>query len=189
MQLQLQLQLAVLTPGIKAGTGFLYVWQVSVTEDLSLWVLLLQSSQQLQQSLLLCFCPCVGRLPLFVQATLVADTERMFVIAFGVGTDELFMARLVCPTVASDVVVITRETEAVSMTADESYYRERAVTARGTTMHDNEIDSSHDRQQLEAIFAALHKERADDGCEYGDNKLDNSLPSFHVFENLHNNLF
>jgi hypothetical protein len=113
----------------------------------------------------------------------------MFVIAFGVGTDELFMARLVCPTVASDVVVITRETEAVSMTADEGCHRERAVTARGTTMHDNEIDCSHDRQQLEAIFAALHKERADDGCEYGNNKLDNSLPGFHVFKFFHFSFF
>ena len=113
----------------------------------------------------------------------------MLVISLGVGTDELFMARLVCRTVASDVVVITRETEAVSMTADEGCYRERAVTARGTTMNDNEIDCSHGRQQLEASLTALHKERADDGCEYGNNKLDNSLPGFHVFENFHNNLF
>ena len=116
-----------------------------MTENLSLWVLLLQASQQFQQSLLLCFCPCVGRLPLFVQATLVANAERMLVIALGVSTDELFMARLVSRTVASDVVVIARETEAVSMTADEGSYRERAVTARGTTMNDNEIDCSHDR--------------------------------------------
>ena len=160
-----------------------------MTENLSLWVLLLQAFQQLQQSLLLCFCPCVGRLPLFVQATLVADAERMLVIALGVGTDELFMARLVSRTVASDVVMIARETEAVSMTADEGSHRERAVTARGTTMNDNEIDCSHDRQQLEASLAALHKERADDGCEYGDNKLYNSLPGFHVFENSHNKCF
>ena len=99
------------------------------------------------------------------------------------------MARLVRPTVASDVVVITRETEAVSMTADEGCHRERAVTARSTTMNDNEIDCSHDRQQLEASLTALHKERADDGCEYGNNKLDNSLPGFHVFENSHNKCF
>ena len=109
----------------------------------------------------------------------------MFVIAFGVGTDELFMARLVRPTVASDVVVITRETEAVSMTADEGCYRERAVTARGTTMNDNEIDCSHDRQQLEASLAALHKERADDGGEHGDDELDDGLPSLQVFEKFH----
>ena len=114
-----------------------------MTEDLSLWVFLLQSSQQLQQSLLLCFCPCVGRLPLFVQATLVADTERMFVIALGVSTDELFMARLVCPTVASDVVVITRETEAVSMTAYQRRDRKRLVTPRRTAMNHNQINSSH----------------------------------------------
>ena len=131
----------------------------------------------------------VRRLAGSIQATLVADAERMLVIAFGVSTDELFMARLVCRTVASDVVVITRETEAVSMTADEGSHRERAVTARGTAMNDNEIDCSHDKQQLEASLTALHKERADNGCEYGDNKLDNSLPGFHVFENFHNNCF
>ena len=52
-----------------------------MTEDLGLWVLLLQPFQQFQQRKLLCFCPCVGRLPMFVQATLVADAERIILSA------------------------------------------------------------------------------------------------------------
>jgi len=33
--------------------------------------------------------------------------------------------------------------------------------------------------------AALHKERADDGGEHGDDELDDGLPSLQVFENFH----
>ena len=156
-----------------------------MTENLSLRVLRLQSYQQFQQRKLLCFCPCVGRLSVFVQATLVADAERMLVIALGVSTDELFMACLIYRSVASDVVVVARETEAVSMTADKSGHRKRAVTACRTTMNDNEMNGSHDSQLLEAILATLYEERADDGGEYGDDKLDDSLPGLHVFENFH----
>ena len=119
---------------------------------------------------------------MFVQATLVADAERMLVIALGVSTDELFMACLVCRSVASDVVVIARETEAVSMTADKGGHRKRAVTACRATMNDNEMNGSHDRQLLEAIFATLYEERADDGGEYGDDELDDGLPAVHVFQ-------
>ena len=92
------------------------------------------------------------------------------------------MARLISRSVACDVVMIAREAEAVSMTADEGSHREGSVTTRRTTMNDNEIDCSHDRQQLETSLAALYKKRTDDGGEYGDNKLDDGFPSFQVFE-------
>ena len=36
------------------------------------------------------------------------------------------------------------------------------------------------------IHAALYKERADDGGEHGDDKLDDGLPSLQVFQNFHN---
>ena len=35
-------------------------------------------------------------------------------------------------------------------------------------------------------YAALHKERADDGGEHGDDKLDDGLPSLQVFQEFHN---
>ena len=34
--------------------------------------------------------------------------------------------------------------------------------------------------------AALHKERADDGGEHGDDELDDGLPSLQVFQEFHN---
>ena len=122
------------------------------------------------------------RISLFVQAAFIADAQRVLVIVLGVSANELFMARLISRSVACDVVVIAREAEAVSMTADEGSHREGAVTTRRTTMNDNEIDCSHDRQQLETSLAALYKKRTDDGGEYGDNKLDDGFPSFQVFE-------
>ena len=123
---------------------------------------------------------------MFVQTSLVAYAERVLVVASGVGTDELFVARLIRRSVAGDVVVIARESEAVLMTADKSGHREWAVTARRATVNHNQVNVSHGRVLLESGLAALHEERADDGGEYGDDELDDGLPSFQVFKNLHN---
>jgi hypothetical protein len=35
------------------------------------------------------------------------------------------------------------------------------------------------------IHARLYKERADDGSEHGDNKLDDGLPGLQVFQEFH----
>ena len=114
-----------------------------MTKNLSLGVLFLQSFQQLQQGALLSFCPRVGRLSVFVKSSLVAYAERMLVVASGMGADELFVARLIGCSVAGDVVVIARESEAVLMAADEGGHGKRTVTACRTTMDDDEMDGSH----------------------------------------------
>ena len=83
----------------------------------------------------------------------VADAERVLVVAYGVGTDQLFVARLVGPAVACDVVVVARKSEAIRVTADECCHGKASVTARGRTMNHNQIDVAHDCTKNELIIA------------------------------------
>ena len=67
----------------------------------------------------------------------------MLVVAFGMGTNQLLMARLERLSVAGNVVVVAREAEAVSMTAYQRRDRKRLVTSCRTAMNHNQINSSH----------------------------------------------
>ena len=112
--------------GIEARAVLVDVGQVAVTQDSCFRVLSLQLLQQFQQGLFLLRCPCVGCPSLFVIAAFVADTKRVAVVAYGMGADQLLMARLVGRAVAGDVVVVARESKAVC-----AWQRMRAVTGNG----------------------------------------------------------
>ena len=77
----------------------------------------------------------------------------MLVVAHGVGTDQLFVARLVGPAIACDVVVVARESEAIRVTADECCHGKATVTARGRAVNDNQINVAHDCTKNELIMA------------------------------------
>lgn len=119
------------------------VGEVAVAEDAGVWVCFLQATEQAQQSTFLGFGAGVGGMTVLVKAALVANAERMLVIAFGVGTNQILVARLIGRAVAGDVVVIARESEAVLMAADEGGHGKRTVTVCRTTMNDDEMDGSH----------------------------------------------
>ena len=118
--------------------------QVAVAEDAGIGVCGLQLFQQLQQGTFLPRCSCISRFPLLIQPPFVAHTYRMLVVAFGVGTDQLFVARLVGSSVTGDVVVVARESEAIRVTADEGCHGKATVAARGTAVNDNQIYPTHD---------------------------------------------
>ena len=109
----------------------------------------------------------------------------MAVVAHGVGTDKLFVARLVDVSVTGDVVVVARESEAIRVTADEGCHGKATVAARGTAVNYNQINPSHGSSFLPWL-TALHKERADDGGEHSNDELDDGLPSLQVFQDFHN---
>ena len=77
----------------------------------------------------------------------------MTVVANGVGTDQLLMARLVDMSVAGDVVVVARESEPFRVTADEGCHGKVLVRARGRTVDDNHINASHDCTKNELMMA------------------------------------
>ena len=106
-----------------------------------------------QQGAFLAGCAGVGGVAVLVEASFVADAERVLVVAYGVGAHQLFVARLVGPAVTGDVVVVARESEPFRMTADEGCHGKVLVRARGRTVDDNQINVAHDCTKNELIMA------------------------------------
>ena len=129
------------------------VGQVAVAEDPGIGVFFLQAAQQPEQGAFLPRCAGIIGVAVLVQTTFVAYAERMLVVAHGVGTDQLFVSRLVGPAVACDVVVVARESEAIRVTADECCHGKATVTARGRTVNDNQINVPHDCTKNELMIA------------------------------------
>ena len=129
------------------------VGEVSMAEDAGVGVGLLQPAQQPQQGTFLAGRTGVGGVAMLVETPFVADAQRVLVIAYGMGTDKLFVARLVGLAVAGDVVVVARESEAIRVTADECCHGKALVRARGRTVYDNQINRPHDCTKNELMIA------------------------------------
>ena len=147
------LQARILFLSIEAGAVLVDAWEVVVAEDAGIGMGFLQATEQAQQGALLLRRAGVGGVAMLVEAAFVADTERMTVVANGVGTDQLLMARLVDMSVAGDVVVVTRESESFRVTADEGCHGKVLVRARGRIVDDNHINASHDCTKNELMMA------------------------------------
>ena len=129
------------------------VGEVAIAEDAGIGMGLLQTTEQAQQGALLFRRAGVGGVAVLVEASFVADAERVLVVAYGVGAHQLFVARLVGPAVAGDVVVVARESEPFRVTADEGCHGKVLVRARGRTVNDNQINVAHDCTKNELIIA------------------------------------
>ncbi len=147
------LEARIFREGIEAGAVLVDVGEVAMAEDAGIGVGLLQATEQTQQGAFLAGRAGVGGVAMLVEATFVADAERVLVVAYGVGAHQLFVARLVGPAVACDVVVVACESEAIRVTADEGCHGKVLVRARGRTMNHNQIDVAHDCTKNELIIA------------------------------------
>ena len=119
------------------------VGQVTVTQDLGLGMFPFESFEQVKQSSLLSDCPGIVVVAVLVKASLIAHAQRMAVVSYGVGTDELLVACLIGLAIAGDVVVIARESEAIRVVTYELHHGIALVAAGGTAMNDDKINSSH----------------------------------------------
>ena len=151
--LHLGLQARILRTSIEAGASLVDVGEVAVAEDAGVWVCFLQATEQAQQSTFLGFGAGVGGMTVLVKAALVANAERMLVIAFGVGTNQIFVARLISRAIARDVVVVACESESFRVTADEGCHGKVLVAARGRTVNHNQINVPHDCTKNELMIA------------------------------------
>ena len=147
------LQARILFLGIEAGAVLVDVGEVAMAEDAGVGVCFLQTTEQAQQGAFLLQCAGVGSVAVFVEAPFVADAERVLIVAYGVGAHQLFVARLVGPAVAGDVVVVAGESEPFRVTADEGCHGKVLVRARGRTVDDNQINVPHDCTKNELIMA------------------------------------
>lgn len=155
-------RMATLHPGLKAlilflsieaGAVLVDVGEVAVAEDAGIGVGLLQATEQAQQGAFLAGRAGVGGIAVLVEAPFIADAERVLVVAYGVGTHQLFMSRLVHLTITGDVVVVARESEPFRVTADKGCHGKVLVRTRGRTVDDNQINVAHDCTKNELIMA------------------------------------
>ena len=151
--LHLGLQARILFLSIEAGAVLVDVGEVAMAEDAGIGMGFLQAAEQLQQGAFLHGRAGVGRNTVFVKTTFVTDTERMLVIAFGVGTNQIFVARLISRAIARDVVVVACESESFRVTADEGCHGKVLIRARGRTVDNYQINVPHDCTKNELIMA------------------------------------
>ena len=71
----LELEILILGDGIEAGTGFMDVGQVTVAQDAGIGMGCLQFFQQCEQGFLLPLRAGVGRIPVLIEPSFIADTE------------------------------------------------------------------------------------------------------------------
>jgi len=147
------LKALILFLSIEAGTVLVDVGEVAMAEDAGIGVGFLQATEQAQQGAFLAGRAGVVGVAMLVEASFVADAERVLVVAYGVGAHQLFVARLVGRAVSGDVVVVARESEPFRVTADEGCHGKVLVRARGRTVNDNQINVAHDCTKNELIIA------------------------------------
>ena len=114
-----------------------------MAEDAGIGVGGFQRLQQTDQGTLLTGCAGVTRIPLGVEASLIAHTDGVLVVVPGMCPDQVLVASLVAMPGAGDVVVVASEAEACLVVGDERRHRKRSILPGGTTMNDNEINLSH----------------------------------------------
>ena len=131
------LEARIFREGIEAGAVLVDVGEVAMAEDAGIGMGFLQATEQAQQGAFLAGRAGVGGIAVLVEASFVTDAERVLVVAYGVGAHQLFVARLVGPAVAGDVVVVARESEPFRVTADEGCHGKVLVRARGRTVNND----------------------------------------------------
>ena len=175
--------ISVLGFGVEAGAGFVDAGEVAVAHDAGAGMLVPKAEQQLAQRLLLPVRAGVGGKAVAVETALVADAQRVAVVALGMGAGELLVACLVDVAVAGHVIVVAREAEPIGVAADELQHAEGLVAARGAAVDNDQINLSH---TVSLNDAALHAEAGGQGGEDGDDELDDGLPSVDVLDDFHN---
>ena len=114
-----------------------------MAHDLGVGVAAFQQVQQGEQCLFLGLGTGVGGMAFAVEASLVAHAEGVLVVAAGMGTHQVLVARLVGSAVARDVVVVAGEPEAGLVAGDERGDGEGAVLACRRAVDDDQVDATH----------------------------------------------
>ena len=151
------LQARILRTDIEAGAVFVDTFELTVTDNLSIRIVLFQRDKQRVESELLGWGAGVIGAAFLVKTTLVADADGVGIIMPGVGTDHLLGTAKVQLSVAGDVVMVATALPAFGFVhLVEPFHRNMLVRSRCRAVNDNQIYSSHGCQDLEG-HAALHE--------------------------------
>ena len=105
-------EVAELGLGVEAGAVFGDPGEVAVAEDLGVWVVGLQASEECQQGVLLSGGTGVAGVAVFIEAAFVADADGVGIVALGMGTGDLLWAAGMELAVLRDVIVVAGGPEA-----------------------------------------------------------------------------
>ena len=119
------LEIFVLGACIKAGTLFLDPGKVTMTKDLGIGIIDLQAAEQCDQSMLLSGGTGIGGIAVGIEASFVADSNAVGIVAAGMGSNHILGAALVHLAILGDVVVVADGFEAAGfVTGFEGFHRE-----------------------------------------------------------------
>ena len=115
-------------------------FEFTVAEDLGIGVIDLERTEEGNQCCTLFWGAGIGIVAILVQASLVADANRMGVVMAGMHADLFFITRLIDLTVFLDVIVVADafSVESGVVTVLQHLEREALVSAGGRTMDDDQ---------------------------------------------------
>ena len=142
--LHLGLQARILRTDIEAGAVLVDTLQLTMSDNLSIRIVLFQRDKQRVKSELLGWGAGVVGAAFLVEATLVADADGVGIIMRGVSADHLLGTTEVQLSVAGDVVVVAAALPAACLVhLVEHLQRQVLVRAARRAVNDNQIYSSH----------------------------------------------
>jgi hypothetical protein len=137
-------EVAILGGGVEGGTAFLDPGEVAMTEDLSIGIVVFQTTEQSFQRVLLGRGAGVAGAALFVEAPFVADADGMGVVAASVGSYHLLGTATMQLAILRDLVVVATTLEtACLVTGFQILHGEVLGGLRCRTMNDNQINATH----------------------------------------------
>ena len=110
-------EVGVLGAGIEARAIFRYPWEVAMTEDLGIGIVVQQAAEQGLHGVLLSWGTGIVGFAFLIEAAFIADAYRMGVVAAGMSTKFFLWATAVYLTVFRDVEVIADALEASTQMA------------------------------------------------------------------------
>lgn len=126
----LWLQCSIGSRGEEAGAGFGYMRELVVSQDSGGWIAGGEITEQSQQGGFLRLSTGIGRMTLFIQASLVADAYGYAIVAFSMGTTYMFWEHLHHFSALPYIVVVGGLTESLTPCGNQCFCAKGAVCSR-----------------------------------------------------------
>ena len=151
----------------------MYAFEFTMAHDLGIGVIHLQGSKQGDEGSTLGRCPGIGSAAFLIQASFIADADRVSIVMSGMHTDLSFVTGLIELAILLNVVVIADAfpVEPGIVAGTQHVDRKALVAAGGTAMHDNQIDmTTHSDTLLKPVGRTTlngygSQDRRDDCCD------------------------
>ena len=128
---------------IEARTALANPREVAMAQNLGTGIVEDETVEEVFQRFLLGWSTSIGRLPLLVETTLVADSDAVGVVVAGVSPHLGFWTAGIDNAILRNVVVVADALEASCLVAGfQGFYREVLINTCGTAMYYDQIDFS-----------------------------------------------